>query len=206
MKKVLIGVVALIALLCLVIAVQPSTFTVERSATMAAPADLVFGYINDFERWQAWSPWEKLDPNMKRDLTGAEAGVGAIYHWSSASDDVGEGRMTITESTPPSKVGIKLEFLKPWEATNTVTFTVDAKEETSTVRWTMNGNHNFMSKAMDLFMGMDSMVGPDFERGLANLKGIVEPEAKKVKEEMAMRKAAEDAAAAAAAAAAAPVQ
>src|SRR5687767_15081963 len=116
LKKILIGLGAALALLLIVIALQPATFHVERSITIAAPPEAAFAQVNDFHAWGAWSPWEKLDPGMKRSYEGAPAGVGAKYAWI-GNDEVGEGRMTIEKSMPGSLVAIKLEFLKPFEAT-----------------------------------------------------------------------------------------
>src|SRR5687768_7744654 len=117
MKKILIAIAVVIAALVVAVALQPSTFHVERSVEIDAPADIPYAMVNDLRQWAGWSPWEKLDPNMKREYSGPESGVGASYHWISESDDVGEGRMTITEATPNQKIVFKLEFLKPWEAT-----------------------------------------------------------------------------------------
>ena len=137
-----------------------ATFHVERSLSMNAPPEAAFAQVNDFHAWHAWSPWEKMDPAMKRTFDGAPAGVGAKYAWV-GNKDVGEGRMTIEESSP-SKIAIKLEFLKPFEATNTATFTFTKTPEGSKTTWAMDGNNNFFSKAMSLFMNMDKMIGPDF--------------------------------------------
>jgi hypothetical protein len=176
LKKILIGVAAALALLLVVIAVQPATFHVERSLTMAAPPEAAFAQVNDFHAWSAWSPWEKLDPAMKRTYDGAPAGVGAKYAWV-GNKDVGEGRMTI-EHSDPSTIAIKLEFLKPFEATNTATFTFTKTPEGTKTTWAMDGNNNFISKAFSLVMNMDKMIGPDFERGLAGIKTAAEAAAK----------------------------
>ena len=148
-----------------------------RSATIAAPADVVFPMINDLHSWAAWSPWAELDPNMKLTYGGAQAGVGATYAWT-GNDKVGEGRMTILESHPSDKVVIKLEFLKPFEATNTTAFVIQPEAGGVKVTWDMNGVNNFISKAATLFMDMDKEVGGDFARGLAKLKAVAEAKAK----------------------------
>lgn len=194
MKKVLIAVAVVIAILLVVIATRPDTFHIERSATIAAPAQLVFDKVNDFHQWQAWSPWAKLDPTQKTTYDGPPAGVGASSAWE-GNKEVGKGRMTITDSAPPSKIVIKLEFLEPMTATETTTFTFNSDGQGTKVTWAMDGHNNFFAKAMSLAMDMDKMVGPDFERGLASIKTLAEADAKKQ---------ADDAAAAAAAAAAAP--
>jgi Polyketide cyclase / dehydrase and lipid transport len=172
LKKILIGVGAVLALLVVVILMQPATFHIERSINMAAPPDAAFAQVNDFHAWRAWSPWEKLDPSLKRSYDGAPAGVGAKYAWV-GSKEVGEGRMTIEKSSP-SEVAIKLEFLKPFAATNTATFTFTKTAEGNKTTWAMDGNNNFMSKAFHLVMNMDKMIGPDFERGLAAMKTAAE--------------------------------
>lgn len=168
-KKIAIGIAALVAVLVLVIALRPPTFHIERSTVINAPPERVFAFVNDFHAWSAWSPWEKLDPNMKRSYDGPRAGVGAKYAWV-GNDEVGEGRMTIEQSQPPSRVVVEIEFLKPMAATNTATFAFVKAGDTTKVTWAMDGNNNFVSKAFQLVMDMDALVGKDFERGLAQLK------------------------------------
>jgi len=172
-KKILIALAAIVVVFLVVVAMQPSEFRIERTANISAPAAAVFAQVNDFHKWEAWSPWEKLDPAMKKSFEGAPAGAGAIYAWVGNSE-VGEGRMTITESRPNELIGIKLEFLKPFAATNTTEFTFKAEGDQTAVRWSMFGKNNFMSKAFGLFMNMDKMIGSDFEKGLAGLKTLVE--------------------------------
>lgn len=177
LKKILIGIGAVLALLVIVIAVQPSTFRVERSIDMNAPPEAAFAQVNDFRAWSKWSPWEKLDPNLKRSFDGAEAGVGAKYAWV-GNDEVGEGRMTIEQSREPSSIRIKLEFLKPFAATNQTHFTFAKTPEGNKTTWTMEGESGFISKAFSLVMNMDELVGNDFEKGLAALKANAEAAAK----------------------------
>ena len=167
---VILGVIVL-GLLA-VIATRPATFHIERSATVPAPPDSVYARLADFHLWQAWSPWAKLDPAMQTDYSGPESGVGAGYHWV-GNKAVGEGRMTITDATPPGRVAIKLDFLKPFPASNTCTFTIAPEGSGTHVTWAMDGHNSFMAKAMSLFMNMDKMIGPDFERGLASLGHVV---------------------------------
>jgi len=164
---------------------------------MAAPAELPFGLVNSFGNWQYWSPWEKLDPAMKKTLDGPFAGPGAIYMWS-GNDKAGQGKMTILESQLYERIRIQLEFIKPWQATNLTTFTFEPAPEGVTVRWAMEGQNTFVGKAFSLFLDMDGMIGKDFERGLADMKALVEPEAKKRAAMAAQQKAAQEAAAAAA--------
>lgn len=176
LKKILMGFGVAFAVLLAVIALQPDQFHVERSIEMAAPPELAFAQVNDFHAWGAWSPWEKIDPAMKRSYDGPTSGVGAKYAWV-GSKEVGEGRMTI-EHSEPSKIAIKLEFLKPFAATNTATFTFSKTATGSKTTWAMDGYKNFTAKAFHLFMNVDKMIGPDFERGLAGMKVAAEAAAK----------------------------
>jgi uncharacterized protein YndB with AHSA1/START domain len=170
---ILITVAAIVAVFVAVVAVQPSEFRIARSAAMSAqPAD-VFAQVNDFHKWDAWSPWAKLDPTMKQTYEGTPAGTGAIYTWS-GDGKVGEGTMTLTESRPSDLIRIKLEFRKPFKATNTAEFTFQPEGNHTVVTWSMSGRKNFVFKAFGLFMSMDKMVGGDFEKGLANMKSVVE--------------------------------
>lgn len=170
---ILIAVGAIVAVVIVIVAVQPSAYRVVRSATMSAPPSAVFEQVNDFRNWIAWSPWEKLDPQMKRTHEGASSGVGAIYSWE-GNKQVGQGRMTITDSSPGEMIRIKLEFIKPFKATNTTEFTFQPQDSQTVVTWTMTGTKNFMFKAVSLFMNMDKLIGGDFEKGLANMKSVVE--------------------------------
>jgi hypothetical protein len=171
-RKILIGASVVVVVLAVVIALQPATFHVERSVAIAAPPERAFSQVADFRQWATWSPFDKLDPDMKKTYTGAPSGVGAIYAWA-GNGKAGEGRMTIEESTP-TKIGIKLEFLKPFEATNRATFSFIPTGSGTKVTWAMDGKNNFMSKAFHLVMDMDKLVGGDFERGLAAMKANAE--------------------------------
>ena len=161
------------ALFVIVVAMAASDFRVVRTATIAAPPSDVFVEVNDLHKWEGWSPWAKIDPAMKQTYEGAPAGTGAIYTWS-GNDEVGEGRMTITESRPSDLIRIKLEFFKPFAATNTAEFTFKPEGNQTAVTWSMTGNNNFMAKAVHLFMNMDKMVGGQFEKGLAQMRSVVE--------------------------------
>jgi carbon monoxide dehydrogenase subunit G len=171
--KILVAVLAVVA-----VATRPAEFHIERSIAVAAPADKVFALVNDLHAWAAWSPWEKLDPNMERTHSGAAAGVGATYAWKSQNGKVGEGRMTIEKSASPSQVGIELQFIKPFAATNQITFTLVPSGGGTQVTWAMDGRNGFMAKAFGLVMNMDKMVGGDFERGLDTLKTVAETDAR----------------------------
>jgi hypothetical protein len=151
---------------------KPDSFQVQRSTKIKAAPDKILVALNDFHAWATWSPYEKYDPAMKRSFSGPASGVGAIYEWSGNSK-AGAGRMEITDSTP-SKVTLKLDFSKPFEAHNVVDFTVVPDGDATSVTWAMHGPSPFMSKVMQVFMSMDKLVGKDFETGLANLKGIEE--------------------------------
>lgn len=178
MLKKLLGALALgLAALVVLISMRPSAFEIKRSVQIKAPAPVVFAQLADFGKWEAWSPWAKLDPNMHKELAGTQGSAGASYYWR-GNDAVGEGRMTVEAIAAPERLTIKLEFLKPFAALNTTEFTLltDAGGMT-TVTWAMRGENNFMAKAFDLFMNMDKTVGADFERGLAALRGIAEGQA-----------------------------
>jgi hypothetical protein len=177
LKKVLIAVLAVLAALAVIIALQPSDFRIVRSTSINAPAATVFEQVNDFHKWTGWSPWAKLDPNMKQSFEGATAGVGASYSWS-GNDQVGEGRMTLTESRPNEIIRIKLEFLKPFAATNMAEFSFKPTGIQTAVTWSMTGTNNFVAKAFGLLMNMDKLVGADFEKGLAQLKSVAEANGK----------------------------
>jgi hypothetical protein len=154
-------------------AMQPDTFSVSRSLAIKAPPEKILGLVGDFRQWQSWSPWERLDPAMQRVHSGATSGKGAVYAWT-GNDDVGAGKMEITELTPPSKVAIKLDFIKPFETSNMTTFTLAPRDGQTDVTWTMFGPMPFVSKIMSVFVSMDRIVGRDFEKGLANLKAAAE--------------------------------
>ena len=150
---------------------KPNTFSVERSATIDAPPDKVMALLEDFHRWGEWSPWEKLDPDMKRTHSGAPKGKGAVYAWEGNSK-AGAGQMEITDSSP-SHLSLKLDFTKPFEAHNVVDFKLEPQGNATNVTWTMNGPTTFITKVFMVFMNMDKMVGKDFEKGLANMKAAV---------------------------------
>lgn len=165
----IIGIVAVLA----IAATRPDTFRVVRSISIKAPPEKIFPLINDFSQWTAWSPYEKLDPDMKRTFTGPAAGTGARYAWDS-DKKAGAGSMEITESTAPSKISINLDFMKPIEAHNFAEFTLEPQGDTTLVTWDMHGPVPYMFKIVHMFMNVDKMVGSDFEKGLADLKTAAE--------------------------------
>jgi uncharacterized protein YndB with AHSA1/START domain len=154
-------------------ATKPDTFRVQRTLTIQAPPEKIFPLINELPRWKEWSPYEKKDPAMKRSFSGPAGGKGASYAWE-GNNEVGQGRMEIAETTPPSKVIIDLHFLKPFEGRNTAEFTLDRKGEATNVTWSMYGPAPYLNKLMSTFFDMDSMIGNDFAAGLASLKALAE--------------------------------
>jgi hypothetical protein len=172
-KKILVVLVIAVAVFAGVVAMQPAEFRVERSATMAAPAPDVFAQVNDFHNWEAWSPWAKLDPNAKVTFSGPQSGQGASFKWD-GNGKVGAGTMTITASKPNERVSTRTDFVKPFEGTSNSEFVFSQVGERTNVIWTMTGTHKFIGKAMCLVMSMENMLGPDFEKGLAQLKQVAE--------------------------------
>jgi uncharacterized protein YndB with AHSA1/START domain len=173
LKIIGIVIVVLIAGVLILAATKPDTFRVQRAASIKAPPEKIFALINDFNRWGAWSPWEKKDPAMKRTFGATTSGKGAVYAWE-GNKDVGQGRMEIAESVPPSRLRIKLDFLKPFEAHNLVEFTLEPKGDATNIKWSMQGDTPYFAKIIHVFIDVDGMVGKDFDAGLANLKGIAE--------------------------------
>jgi len=172
-KKTLLLIAIAVALVLGYATTKPDTFSVQRDITIAAPPQKVAALINDFHQWPSWSPWEKLDPDMRRSYSGAASGQGARYAWQ-GDEKVGEGRMEIVEAADPGRTVIKLDFLKPYESHNTTTFVLAPAGEQTRVSWTMSGPSPYVSKVMTVFVSMDRMIGKDFEKGLANLKAAAE--------------------------------
>ncbi len=172
-KIIALVVVVLLVALLVFAATKPDTFRVQRSTSINAPPEKIIALINDYRSWGAWSPWEKKDPAMKRTYSGAASGKGAVYAWE-GNKDVGQGRMEITGTSSPSKVRIKLDFIKPFEAHNIVEFTLQPGGDSTNVTWEMQGHTPYFAKIIHVFFDMDRMVGKDFETGLANLKSIAE--------------------------------
>jgi Polyketide cyclase / dehydrase and lipid transport len=174
MLKTIFAIVAVVVGAILIYAAtKPDAFRVERSIAIKAPAEKIFPLINDFRQWEPWSPWEKMDPALKRIYSGANNGVGAAYEWQ-GNKDVGHGRMEITESTTPSKVVLKLHFIKPFEANNTVEFVLSKDGDNTRVTQAMYGPSPYISKLMGLVFSMDKMVGTKYEEGLGTLKNLAE--------------------------------
>lgn len=173
MLPILLALAFIAILILIVIAGRPDEFVVSRSIKISASPEKIFPHVNDLHRWEAWSPWAKLDPNAKNSFAGADSGVGAAMSWA-GNKKVGEGRMTIVESRPSDLIGIKLEFLKPFKATNAAEFTFRSEGGQTAVLWSMSGKNNFFFKVFGLFMDCDKMVGKDFEKGLAAMKSVAE--------------------------------
>jgi carbon monoxide dehydrogenase subunit G len=173
LKIIAIAVVVLVAAVLLFAATRPDNFSVQRTTSIKAPPEKIFALINDLHRWGSWSPWEKMDPEMKRTYSGAASGKGAVYAWQGNSK-VGGGRMEISDTSPPSKITIRLDFVKPIEGHNTAEFTLEPKGDFTNVTWTMYGPTSYIAKVMGIFVSMDKMIGKEFETGLANLKTVAE--------------------------------
>lgn len=171
-KKLLLGLVAVIAIILVVASFQSDDLNVTRSATINAAPEAVFKVVNDFRQWDAWSPWSKLDPNMKKTLEGPPEGVGAIYKWS-GNDEVGEGTTRLVRSESNSKIGMKLEFLRPFEGSSDVEFTFAPEGTGTKITWAMQSKKPFIGKVVGMFMDCEKMCGDQFLEGLANLNKVV---------------------------------
>jgi hypothetical protein len=173
LKKILIGLAFVILAFVVVVALQPSEYRVERSATMQAPPSEVFAQVNDFHKWEAWSPWAKLDPASKVTFTGPEAGTGAVMNWA-GNEKVGKGTLTLVESKPDESVKTKVEFVEPFEGSANSEFNFTPAGDQTKVTWSMSGQHNFIEKAMCLVLNGKKMMADDIDKGLANMKSVVE--------------------------------
>lgn len=172
MSVILIIVILAIAALLAYAATKPNTFRIERKTSIKAPPARIQALLDDFREWRKWSPWEELDPNLRRDYSGPQKGVGATYAWQ-GNNKAGQGRMEILESSP-EQVRIQLDFLKPFKASNVAEFTLTPNGKETSLNWAMNGAQPFMVKLMSIFYDMEKMVGPDFEKGLAKIKQVAE--------------------------------
>jgi hypothetical protein len=173
LKLLLIALPVVIVILLIVVALQPSTYSVTRSLTINAPPDAVFPHVNELKKWEAWNPWGKIDPNMKLTYDGPPSGVGASYTWAGNSE-VGEGKATIIASQLNESIRFKMEFFKPMAGVSETRFTFQPQGNQTEVTWAMTGKNNFIAKAFCLFMNMDKMIGGQFEKGLRDLKTIAE--------------------------------
>jgi carbon monoxide dehydrogenase subunit G len=177
MLKIILTVLAVIAVgvvgLLAYAATKPDRFTVQRTSSIKAPPEKIFPFINDFRQWGVWSPYEKVDPEMKRTYGPKSAGQGATYAWD-GNNNVGSGSMEILDARAPQKVSIKLDFSRPFEAHNIAEFTLVPGGDTTEVTWLMQGPVPYFAKIIHVFMDMDKMVGGQFAEGLANLKAAAE--------------------------------
>ncbi len=170
---ILVIVAVVIVLFTIIVSSRPAEFAVTRTGTIAAPPAAVFPHVNSLRKWEAWSPWAKIDPNAKYTYEGPAEGVGSVMSWD-GNNKVGAGRMTITESKPSELVRLRLEFLRPMRQTNTAEFTFRSEANQTVVVWTMTGRNGFAGKLFGMIVDCEKMVGRDFEKGLASLKGVVE--------------------------------
>ena len=177
--KVGMGLLIMLVVLCAIVATRPDTYSVERSAIVSAPPDVVFGYVNDFRKWEQWSPFEDLDPTMRKTYEGSSSGVDARYHWEGRGR-AGEGRMRIAESEPARRIAIDMQFIEPFESRSRTTFTFEPVTNGTRVTWGMTGRNTTMGKAISLVASMDQMIGKEFEEGLAKLGTVAEAEARRV--------------------------
>ena len=173
LKTIAYSVGALVGAVLLYAATKPDTFRVQRSINIQAPPEKIFGVLNDFHQSASWSPYEKKDPAMKRAFSGPDSGKGAVYQFE-GNKEVGKGRLTITDTTPPSKVVLALDMDEPFEGHNIVEYTLDANGGSTNVTWAIHGQQPYIGKVMSLFIDCDKMIGKDFEVGLANLKALSE--------------------------------
>jgi uncharacterized protein YndB with AHSA1/START domain len=173
LKRLLIGLVLVAAAFATAVAFQPADYRLTRQTVIAAPAEAIFPHVNNLHQWEDWSPWAKSDPNARVSFEGPPAGVGAMFHWA-GNDKVGAGAMMITESKPNERIAIRMDFMKPFEGTSNSDFIFSQVGGETNVIWTMSGTNDFIGKALCLFMPMEKMLGPDFERGLAQLKALTE--------------------------------
>ncbi|MEX1060686.1 MAG: SRPBCC family protein [Methyloceanibacter sp.] len=173
LKKILIALAAIVLIFAVVVALQPSEFQMERSTKIAAPQADIFAQVNDFHKWDAWSPWAKLDPAAKVGFEGPPEGEGTVMTWSGNSE-VGEGKMTLTESRPSELVKTRVDMVKPFEGTSTSEFTFKPEGDQTAVTWSVAAHHNFIEKALCLVMGGKAMMSDLMEKGLAQMKSVVE--------------------------------
>ena len=166
-----IGAGVLLAALLGYAATRKDTFHVERTRNIPAPAEQIFAHIEDLRQWPLWSPYENVDPAMRRTYSGAASGKGAVYQWA-GNRKAGEGRAEITSMSAPHSIAIKMDFLKPFEGHNTVEFILTPDGEATAVTWVMYGPQPYPFKLMSLFVNMDRMIGKEFEAGLANLARV----------------------------------
>ena len=172
-KKIAIVIAVLVAALLVYAATRPDTFQVERTGTIKATPEAIYPYLSDFRKGEAWSPYEKKDPAMKRTFFGAESGKGSVYEFA-GNKEVGAGRLEIIDAVPPTRVVLSLDMREPFAGHNTIEYTLEPVGNGTKFTWAMHGLVPYPAKVMSVFFSMDKMIGRDFETGIANLKAIVE--------------------------------
>jgi uncharacterized protein YndB with AHSA1/START domain len=172
-KKLLLGLAAIVAIILIAASFQSDEMNVARSTTIAAPPEAVFKVVNDFRQWDSWSPWTKMDPNMKKSVEGPPEGAGAKYHWSGNSE-VGEGTTTLLESKPSEKVAMRIDMVRPMAGSCDAQFTFVPEGTGTKVTWAMQSKKPFIGKVFGMFVDCEKMCGDQFNEGLANLKKVVE--------------------------------
>jgi hypothetical protein len=173
MKTILIALAAIVIVFLIVVALQSADYKVVRSTAIAAPPSAVFPHINDLHKFQAWSPWAEVDPNCKYTFEGPPTGAGSSFSWT-GNAAVGAGKMTIEESKPSELVRVRLDFYKPFAGVGQAEYSFKPDGDKTVATWTMTGKKNFITKGIGLFLSMDKMLGPQFEKGLEKLKSIAE--------------------------------
>jgi hypothetical protein len=170
-KKILAVLVGATGIFAGYAAMQPSEYTVSRSLAMDAPAAVVFDQVNDLSKWDAWSPWAKLDPNATHSLEGPQAGTGSIMRWA-GNNQVGAGMMTIVDSRPNELVQFTLDFDKPLKSTATSSFSFEETGGQTNVTWSITGQHDFLGKVMGVIFNCEAMIGEKYDEGLKNLHEV----------------------------------
>jgi len=174
MKKFALAVAILITGILVYAAFQPNTFQISRTVSINAAPEKIYPYMSDFHKGDLWSPYEKKDPAMKRTFSGPESGKGAVYEFTGDKNKVGSGRLEIIEAVPPKRVVLTLDMIEPMQGSNIVEYTLEPQGDSTNVTWSMRGTNNYLSKLICTFVNVDTMVGGDFEVGLANLKTLIE--------------------------------
>ena len=170
-KKALLGLAGLIAIILVVAAFKSPDFRVERSLAIAAPPEALFPWFNSQKKFDEFNPWLKMDPSAKTEYTGPDSGVGAVASW--VGNKTGKGKATITESKPNELIRLRMDWIEPMEGVSTVDYTFKPEGDKTTVTWAMYGKSNFVGRLFSVFMSCDSMCGPEFEKGLAAVAKIV---------------------------------
>ncbi len=171
--KLFLLLIVVLAGLALYVNFLPASYRVTRETVIDAPPEQVYPLVANYKNWPDWSPWAELDPNCEYSYNGPESGVGAVCKWT-GNDSVGEGSMTTTEAKANEQMKFTLAFVRPFEDVSQSEFQFTNLDGKTRVTWTMSGEKNYLAKAIDLFIGMEAMIGKDFDKGLAKLKSEVE--------------------------------